>query len=137
LSAYEIYDFVATATPDSTVEMNLTAIGVVRESGSINQIVHLADDGSEEIVALSTAKEFYLDIPWSAMQEADAGTIFDFWGNATLGNGKMRSFIYVHEYGSQSHKYVTRFESDIARDILEGNIHNMSIRLKVKGRIPD
>ena len=137
MSAKEIYDYISTATPDSTVEMNLAARGSLRESGSRNQVVHLADDGSEEIVALSTATEWYLDVPWGAMNESDAGTIFDFWCNATLGNGKMRTFIYVHAYGTQSHKYVTRFDSDIGRTIREGSIHGMNVRLKVKGSIAD
>lgn len=137
MSAKEIYDYIATATPDSTVEMNLSARGVLRETISRNQLVHLSDDGSEEIVALSTAAEIFIDVPWGAMSEDDAGTIFDFWMNATIGNGKMQTFKYVHSYGGTTHVYVTRFDCDLARDIREGNIHNMTVRLKVKGRIAD
>lgn len=132
-----MYDFIATATPDTTVEMNLAAIGAVTEKGRLNQVVHVADDESEEVIGLSTSIQFYLTVPWKALSEADSGTIFNFWCNATLGNGRMRSFIYVHGYGTQSHKYVARFDSDISRDIQEGNIHSMKINLKIKGRIPD
>ncbi len=101
----------------------------------MNQVVHLGDDGSEEVVALSTAKEFYLEIPWGSLSEDDAGTVIDFWGNATIGNGKMRTFKYKHEYGSSTHTYVVRFDSDLTREIQEGNIHGISIRLKVMGYV--
>jgi len=117
--------------------MNLAARGVLVEIGSMNQVQHLADSGSEEMISLSTAKDFHINVPWGSLDESDAGTIFNFWANATLGNGKMRTFVYVHGYGNTIHKYVTRFDSDIQRGIREGNIHGISIRLKVKGRIPD
>lgn len=135
ISAKEIYDYISAATADSTSLLNLTARGIVRESGSINQIVHLGDDGSEEVVELSTAKEFYIDVPWGAMTEDEAGTVIDFWGSATIGNGKMRTFKYKHAYGATTHTYVARFDSDLARDIRDGNIHNMSVRLKVTGYV--
>lgn len=137
MSAAEPYDYIATASPDSTSTLAISPIGVFRELGQMNQVVHLADDLSEEIVALSTAKQFYFEIPWNALSESDAGTIFDFYCNTTIGNGKMRTFKYTHEYGATTHTYVVRFDCDLAREIREGNIHSANVRLKVKGKISD
>ncbi len=135
MAAKEPYDYIATATPDSTSTLSLSAVGQFVEHGVTNQVIHLGDDGSEERIALSTAKQFYFDVPFNAMTESDAGTLFDFWCNATIGNGRMRSFNFHHAYGGTTHTYVVRFDSDLQRQIIEGNIHGMSARLKVLGGV--
>jgi hypothetical protein len=137
MAAQELYDYLATATPDTTASLNLAARGVAKERVERKQVVHPGDDGSEEVCSLSTVKVCYLEIPWGALNESDAGLVIDHFCNATLGNGKDRTFPYVHAYGTTTHTYVVRFDSDFTRDIREGNIHASSIRLKIRGRIPD
>ena len=131
----EIYDYMSAATADSTSTLTLNARGVLRETGMVNQVIHMGDDGSEEVCALSTAKMFYVDVPYGALNESDAGLLLDFWGNATIGNGKMRTFKWEHAYGATTHTYVVRFDSDLGRDIREGNIHGMSVRFRVMGYV--
>lgn len=133
MAAAEPYDYIATATPDSTSVLSLSAVGQFAEHAVMNQVIHLGDDGSEERIALSTSRQFYYDVPFSAMTEADAGTLFDFWCNTTIGNGKMRSFNFHHAYGNTTHTYVVRFDGDLQRQISAGNIHGMTVRLKVLG----
>ncbi len=137
MAASEPWDFLSTGVlPDTTVELNLTARGILAEHGVLNQVVHLSDAGgtAEEVVTLSTVREFFLDVPWNNMDESDSGTIFNFWANATLGDGKGRRFPLVHAYGTQTHTYISRFDSNITRDIMEGNIHRSSARFKLFGR---
>ena len=135
MAAAEIYDYISSGvTADSTWTLNLNARGVAREYGIYNQVVHLADDGSEEVVSLAVTPTFYIDVPWNAMNESDSGTVFDFWCSTAKGNGRAKRFHYVHAYGTQTHTYTARFDSDIARDIREGNIHGSSVKLKIIGK---
>jgi hypothetical protein len=130
----EIYDYISTATPDNDVTMTLAARGAVTERTTKNQIIHLGVDGSEERITISSTVIAYLEYPFSALSNSDAGTVFDFWHDAAKGNGKVESFKLDYTDG---HTYVVRFESDMDRVRTLGNFQSMSVVFKILGRIDD
>ena len=132
-----ISDYISSGvTSDSTNTLNLTARGVLRQRGVRNQIVHLADDGaSEEVISLASAPTFYIDTPWRAMTSADSGTVMHAWASTAWGDGIGKRFRYVNAYGTETETLTVRFDSDLTRDIREGNIHGASMTLKVIGKV--
>jgi len=58
MAAIEIYDKVATATPDYDYTLTLRAQGEIVEEWVRNQVVHRADDGTVEVITLAAAKFF-------------------------------------------------------------------------------
>jgi hypothetical protein len=137
MGAAEIWDYLSTVyvTADTSGLMTLAARGRAVETGKKAQVIHIGEDESEERISLSDNPVFVIDIPFSALSEEDAGTVFDFWASTALGNGRANSFKYHHGYGGTTHTYCVRFDSDLSRGIDVGNIHNMSVRLKVLGRV--
>ena len=134
MASKEMYDYLATATPDNAATLTVVAQGAVREAGTINQEVHIGDDGSRETITLSTSRIFYIDYPYNGLTEADAGTIVDCFFNASIGNGRAESFNLAYADG---HTYVVKFDSDMPRDRKVGNIHSIMISFAIIGRIAD
>ena len=136
MAAAEPYDYISSGvTKDSTYTLNLTARGRVRESGRRHQIVHMADDGAtEEVISLDTVPQFYLEYPWRALNESDAGTILDFWASTAKGDGMAKRFLMVHAHGTQSQQYIVRFNNGFSRDIVEGNIFAATVQIKIMGK---
>ena len=117
MAAKEMYDYLDVATPDNNVTLTLKARGAVREIGMFNQVVHQGDDASREVVTLATDKISYLDYPWKALDEDDAGTIFDYYFDTAKGYGLARSFKLDYPDG---HTYVVMFDSELPRTRGEG-----------------
>lgn len=138
MAAAEIYDYVSTVTADySATTMTLEARGQIREKAKMSQVIHEGEDTSEERITLSSTPVYFITIPYNALTESDAGIVFDFWSASAKGMGRGQSFQYTHKYGSTTHTYVVRFDCDLDRAIALGNIHSMTIILKVLGRIAD
>jgi len=133
---FEMYDFLATITPDYTATtLAITPQGTVSEESSKSYIAHVGADGSEERIAFGTASIFYITLGWNILSEANSGTIFDFYNSATKANGCQRSFKYAFGDG---HTYVVRFDCALPRS--GSGMSRMGIqgvRLKVLGRISD
>ena len=135
MAAKEIYDYVSEATADHDQTLSLAARGDVVEHGSKNVVIHLGDDESEQRVSLGSGGSiFYLTYPWSSLNESDAGTVVDFFHDASKGNGRASSFKLSHTDG---HTYVVRFDTELDRTVKLGNIHSAAVRFKVLGRIAD
>lgn len=142
MGAMEIFDYVDVATPDYNGTLTLNAQGTIKEYGIYNQVVHLADDNTEEVISIASSPMYFIDIPWRNMTEADAGTVWDFWASSSKANGRARTFQYTHSYGNTitgvtSHVYVVRFDCDISRDINMPKLFDMSVKLKIKGRVSE
>lgn len=136
MAASEMYDFLSTVTPDVDVTLSLTPQGQIRESGTKNQIVHVADDNSREVVSLSDDSIFYLYVPYNALSEADAGTIFDMYHDAAKANGRENSIKFQHP--TDGHTYVVKFDCDLDRVKQLAAIWGFAeIRFWVKGRVAD
>lgn len=134
MAAKEIYDYVDTVVPDNNETLSLDPQTILTEIGSKNDVIHIMDDESEERIGLSTDFIFFILVRYDLLSESDAGTIFDFFCDATKGNGKIESFKFVHPDG---HTYVVRFDTDITRDIKPTVYGFKAIRFKVLGRIAD
>lgn len=130
----EIYDYISDATPDNNVTMTLAARGSITERTTKNQIVHLGVDGSEEVITIASTVIAYLEYPFSALTNSDAGTVFEFWHDAAKGNGIAESFKLQNGDG---HTYVVRFDSDMDRVRHLGNYQSLSVIFKILGRIAD
>lgn len=134
MAAFEMWDFItSTGAADTTGALDVTPQRVLPEASVKHQIVHLADDDSEETISLSNKSIFYTTLQWGALTESDAGTIFNFWHSTGLGNGIVRSFRWPHP--TDGHTYTVRFANAMTRVRRLGNIHSVaSIRLKILGR---
>ena len=111
----EMYDYLDTVTPDNDVTLSVTPQEVVVEEGSMNQEVRLFDDGSEEVVTLSTKKVFYVTLTFPRKQSSDIGIIMDFYFDPNKGNGVASSFKWQHP--TDGHTYVVKFRDPFKRSV--------------------
>jgi hypothetical protein len=77
--SYEPYDYLSTITSDYDYTLTIKAQGTVTEEGYKSQVIHLADDNSEEVVTLSPNSIFYVSWNWGLLSESESGTIFDLY----------------------------------------------------------
>ena len=139
--AIEMYDYLDTVTPDYGDDsgedpLSLTPHNSMIEISDKNQVIHTADDNSEERISLSDDNIFRVTLQWDIISEEDAGTVVDFFYSASKGNGITRTFTWEHP--TDGHTYVVRFDSSMKRKINPASIYDISqITLKVIGRIAD
>ena len=89
-------------------------------------------------MALSTASYFYVTLKWNYKSAADAGTIVDFFHDASKGNGKARTFKWECPTKWGGHTYVVRFAQSLRREINIVSRHSLpDVRFKVVGKIAD
>ena len=106
--------FVGTVAADySATTLTLVARGVAKEIGYRNQETLYADDNSDVVISYSSDPLFWLEIPWSALSQADADTIIDFYMDSAKANCRARSIQYTHADG---YTYTVKFVSDVSRD---------------------
>ncbi len=133
MAAKEMWDYLTAAAANSTSLLNVTPQRTLNESGRKNQIVHIGDDGSEQIVSFSNDSIFTVALRWKVINESDAGTIFDYYNSTALGNGMSRSFRWQHP--TDGHQYTVRFASDPSRIRQEVALYGFSdTTLKILGR---
>ena len=130
----EIYDFVSTVTADVDQTLTLKAQGTLLEDGFKNQMIHLADDNTEERITLTTGSLFYVVFNLNMLDEADAGTIFDLYHDSAKANGMGNSFKWLSPDG---HTYVVRFDGKLPRTRQRAWNGVSEVRLRVLGRIAD
>ncbi|MFW9899754.1 MAG: hypothetical protein ACFFDY_00525 [Candidatus Thorarchaeota archaeon] len=130
----EIYDYLSTVSADVDVTLSLDPQVVIQEVGGKGDIVHLADDESEERVGYSSDFKFYIIIRYDLLDESDAGTLLDIWADSSKANGRVNSFKFAHP---DNHTYVVRFDTDMTRLMSPTYYTIKNIRLKVLGRIAD
>lgn len=135
MAAREVYDYVATVTPDVDVTLTVAAQGIVsEESGGSNVVIHTADDTSEERIILDDTSVFFISWDWNALTAADSGTIMDLYHTSAHG----RAYSFKYQCAADGHTYVVRFDCDLTR---RGQAYSRmgfsGIRLKVLGRIAD
>jgi len=130
---YEIYDYVDIATPDVDQTLSLHARGQVNIKGRKSQVVHVGDDDSEERISFSDTSVFSISYPFSKLKVDDAGTVFNFWHSASLGNGLMNTFKLDFFDG---HTYVVRFDCDLDQ-VVNGHLYSYDVVFKVLGKVAD
>ena len=140
MAAFEMWDYLSATpvTPDYNSILDVRPQRIMIIDGTKNQVVHLGDDNSEEIISYSTDSVFYVALQWDALSESDAGTIFDFYHDTAKGNAIARKFKWTNYAEiSDQHTYTVRFASPLPRSVIPGNIHGFAnILLKVLGRAP-
>ena len=139
MAAKEPYDYISTVTPDySSTTFNVNPSDIIMEEGEKSSVILIGDDGSEERISLSNTSYFYVTLKWNYKSASDAGTIIDFYHDATKGNGMARSFKWTCPTRAGGHTYVVRFDSKLSRSIHGKGLHSIpDIRLKIVGRIAD
>lgn len=139
MAEYEMYDYVSAVTPDYDVTLDVSPQDVLTEDGSKSQVIHEADDGSEERISLGDdASVFYVTLMWKRKDSEDIATIFDWWHDTSKANGRVRSFKWNHP--TDGHTYVVRFASNAPRSIYGPSAfgHGIgTVTLRVLGRIDD
>ena len=131
-----------TADPDygddsnETDRLILTPHNVMTEQSEKNQVIHTADDNSEERISFSNDNIFVVSLSWQTISESETGSILDFFFSATKGNGITRTFLWQHPTDTwcqtPGNYYIVRFTSSVARDIQPSSIYNVkSIKLRV------
>lgn len=114
MAASEVADFLTVVVADYNYTLSIKAQGSITEEGWKNQVVHLADDNSEERITLSTGSIFYIAYPINQLSESESGTIFDLYHNPVKANGIGRSF-YLATYDSSGVDYIVRFDGKLTR----------------------
>ena len=130
-----------TASPDygadsADSQLILTPHNVMTEQSEKNQVIHTADDNSEERISFSNDNILWVTLSWQTITEAETGTILDFYFNPSKGNGITRTFLWKHPTDTwcqtSANYYIVRFSSSISRDIQPASIYNVkSIKLRV------
>ncbi len=135
MAASEPADFLSIVVADYNYTLSIKAQGSITEEGWKNQVIHLADDNSEERITLSTGSIFYINYPINLLSESESGTIFELYHTPTYANGIGRSF-YLTTYDSSGTNYVVRFDGKLTRS---GNSKNRwglpSIRFRILGKV--
>jgi len=129
MSAAEPAHYLSIATPDYDYTLSLAVQGKISEEGFKNQVVHMADDNSEERITLSTGSIFYVSWSWAQLSESDSGIILDLYHDPSKANGIARSFKWS---GPGSNTYVARFDMKLSRignDSSRWGLPNIKLRL--------
>lgn len=132
---YEMWDYLSPSTADyKSTALNIDPQRVMYETGSKNQVVHLGDDGSEEIITLGgSTSMFNVRLQWDVLKTTEASKLFNWWNSTALANGMARSFRWTHPL--DGHTYTARFDSDLSRTLQPGWIFSVpEVRLKILGR---
>jgi len=135
------YYLPGTASPDygadsADSQLELTPHNVMTEQSEKNQVIHTADDNSEERISFSNDNIFWVSLSWATISETDAGTILDFYFSSTKGNGITRTFLWKHPTDTwcqtAANYYIVRFSSSVSRDIQPASIYDVkSIKLRI------
>ena len=105
--------FTGTMTADYTTALVIKAQGEVTEEIFQNQVIHLADDGSEERVTFTAVSPMvYVNWKLNQLSESDAGTVFDHYNLAAQANGMGRPFKWTAHDGNN---YVARWDCKLSR----------------------
>ena len=124
--------FTGTMTADYTTALTIAAQGTVTEEIFKNQVIHLADDGSEERVTYAAVSPMvYVNWNLNQLSESDAGTVFDHYNDPAKANGTGRTFKWTAHDGKN---YVARWDCKLSRS---GNALSrwgfQNLRLRVLG----
>lgn len=130
---YRYLSIVAADTDDvGLTPLNVTPQKVMTEEGNKTQIIHTADDGSEERISLSSNSIFYVTLQWDTILNATAAIISDYYHDVLKGNGKVRSFPWIHP--TDSRIYVVRFDSSLSKKTNKGRKRSITnIKFRVLG----
>jgi len=136
MAAKTMWDYLTVATPDNDVILDVSPNKVIVEDGNKNVAIHTGDDGSEERIALSNTSIFYVTLIWTNRNASDAGTIMDYYHDASKGNGMAESFRWLHGSPADTHIYTVRFAGKLSRQVIANPtvIYSYSsVRLRILG----
>ena len=141
MAAKEMYDYLATISPDvssftlGSAPYAISPQGKIPERGIMNQVVHTADDDSEERISFSSAPTFTVSIPIETLTESEAGIFYDIYYDSAKANGIEKTFKWLYPDG---HTYVARFDCDLERVRQAADIYGFAdITMRILGRIAD
>ena len=141
MAARELYDYLEVVAPDIDVTLgagsyNVRPQGVIFESGAKNQVINQGDDDSEEIITLSSGKNFRVRLQWETITESEAGTLMDFYWDEAKGDCRANTFKWQHPY--DGHTYVVRYDCDFERRRRAHDIYGiLDVTFRVLGKIAD
>ena len=104
--------FDGTTVADYGNTLIIKPMGKVTEEGFKNQVIHIADDNSEERITLTTGSMFYVSWSWEVLSEDEAGLVMDFYHDPNKANGIGRTFKWL---AHDTNTYVARFDCKLPR----------------------
>lgn len=130
-----MYDYLSAASADyTTTTLSVDPQNVLTEEGEKVGVIHKSDAIDEERISFSNDSVFVVTLQWDAISESDAGTIVDFYHDASKGNGMSRTFQWAHP--SDGHTYVVRFDGKLPRTIYPAAYQGITnIKLMVLGYV--
>lgn len=141
MAEQELYDYLDIVAPDYDEFLDVAPQKIITEIVDKRQEVHEFDDENERVISYSDDIVAYLELQWiDYLDEADAGTILDFWADSSKANARARSFKLKHK--GDGHTYVVKFREKFKRDWKAGfaQQHKLpvaTLKLKVMGTIAD
>ena len=136
MSIYTMYDYLEDAVPDyNTTTLSVNPQQVMAITGEKEIQINAGRGLSEERVILSDASKFLVKLQWTAINESDHSTIFDFYHDPNKGCGTARTFYWQPPTQYDSHIYVVRFNSRWESFLKNYQVYGIaSIVLYVLGR---
>jgi len=141
MAAKEMYDYLDTVAPDVDVTLGAGDYAIhpefsVPELGVKNQIIHLGDDGSEEVIDLTDSVYFTTSFSWRSLTEAQSGSLFDLFYDSAKANCMASSIKWTHP--TDGHIYVIKFRSFMQRDPVAAGVYDIAgLKVKIIGKIAD
>lgn len=139
MASYEMWDHLSAVEVTANTTLDLcdstmpTPQQSLIETGIKNQILHLADDNSQEVVTYSNESIFHVTVVWEALRPTESGEVFTFWHSTGIANGLANKFRFSHP--TDGHTYTAQFVTEIVRENKLGNIDGLSaVKLRVLGR---
>lgn len=136
--AFTMYDYLDDVTPDYNATLVVNPQGVIYIKGGKEVEVHKTRGRTEERVILSDESMFQIKLQWSALEESEMSTIFDFYNDSSKACGKAYSFIFDMPTQYDSHSYVVRFDSSLDNFLYNYQTYGITnLLLYVLGRIAE
>ena len=104
--------FTGSGSADYTTALSLSAQGTVTEEGFKNQVIHMADDNTEERITITSGSVFYVTWDFNRLSESDAGTVLDHYHDSAKANGMGKTFKWTAHDGKN---YIARWDCRLSR----------------------
>jgi len=131
-----MYRYLSSKTADYTTTIfSVKPTTVLPQVGDKSQVVHTFDDGTVSVIGLSSNTYFEVELQWAYITATDHGTLMEFWNTSTMGDGRRRTFYWLHP--TDAHNYTVRFMSPLKYSYSPvGHLSVSSVTLRVEGNKP-
>ena len=117
----------------STTIFSVTPTKVLPQTGDKSQIAREFSDGKISVTGVSANNFFEVQLQWDYITDADHTTLFDFWHDSVKGDGRRRTFYWLHPIDNRV--YTVRFITPLTSSYnTVGHLSVSQVTLRVEGR---